>query len=447
MRIRERTVADRTVSGSVQYTNGTGAVTTTWAFSDSPSVYDRMQDVVIPRFYERMNSGEVFFNSMLKEQRDVILQPGDLLHSRAETPSFNHTRTVNGKKETVVQPQWDGFSRIGDYYNSALDSGTLRAAAYADLSVDVSDPSQQAINTAFANIDASDATALVSLAELGKTVATIKSVLYKSFKIAKAIKKLDAKALKGELSASEVADAYLEYRYGIRPMIIDAEQAVKAYNASLEHSGRRTARGSESSSDSDTVVKTSSEDYTVDEFDGSSLVSVTRSRSSEFRVSKSVTVSSRATVLYNLEPISLPALKVWGFYDIPLAMWELVPFSFMINWFVDVSTALAAWTPKIGVRELGSCVTTTTETVVQEEYTHRPYYHSGSWCGTFSDGHTIGETLIGEYEYPTISRLTTSREVVRAPGISPGLPQIDVNLNFLKVLDMALIARNMFSNR
>jgi hypothetical protein len=38
-------------------------------------------------------------------------------------------------------------------------------------------------------------------------------------------------------------------------------------------------------------------------------------------------------------------------------MWELTPFSFIIDWFLNVGTTIAAWTPNAGVTQLASWVT------------------------------------------------------------------------------------------
>jgi hypothetical protein len=48
-----------------------------------------------------------------------------------------------------------------------------------------------------------------------------------------------------------------------------------------------------------------------------------------------------------------------GFKDLLTLPWELVPFSFVFDWFVNVGDRLRAAVPTSGFKELGSCTTVT----------------------------------------------------------------------------------------
>lgn len=65
--------------------------------------------------------------------------------------------------------------------------------------------------------------------------------------------------------------------------------------------------------------------------------------------------SSYAGILCDVE-VTTNALL--GLDSILETVWDLTPFSFVLDWFVDVGQAIAASTPKAGVRQLTSWVTT-----------------------------------------------------------------------------------------
>jgi hypothetical protein len=84
------------------------------------------------------------------------------------------------------------------------------------------------VTQAHANIDTSEMMALVTVAESRKTVDSMRALLWRAYKVARAVRKLDARALKGEFTKKELADRYMEMRYAVRPMIYEAKGIYEA---------------------------------------------------------------------------------------------------------------------------------------------------------------------------------------------------------------------------
>jgi hypothetical protein len=73
-------------------------------------------------------------------------------------------------------------------------------------------------------------------------------------------------------------------------------------------------------------------------------------------------VSVRTGILYELDHRDVFGLS---FKEIPITAWELVPYSFVIDWFVNAGDYIQAVTPKLGVKVLGSWSTTEDEIVTK----------------------------------------------------------------------------------
>nr|UJQ84869.1 MAG: hypothetical protein 1 [Leviviridae sp.] len=138
----------------------------------------------------------------------------------------------------------------------------LTAGAYTRLRQYIEGPdnlpsTSSAVNQAFKNMDAADLEVLVALAESRSTFATFVSAANRLASIQRAIKKgkfykIAPKTWKRYLADSKVSprkisdyflDAWMEARYGWRPLIYDVNGALKALNGDAALSPRSTFRG------------------------------------------------------------------------------------------------------------------------------------------------------------------------------------------------------------
>lgn len=115
--------------------------------------------------------------------------------------------------------------------------------------------------------------------------------------------------------------------------------------------------------------------------------------------------------------------------------WDLVPFSFIIDWFFTVGDTICAFSPlPLGVTALASWITTTESTVQTFRLTGAS--SQVGVCGSYlytDTGCTFGN---GEVAYKISTKKT------RTPNYQRNLvPRINVNLDPLKILDLGIILR------
>jgi hypothetical protein len=167
----------------------------------------------------------------------------------------------------------------------------------------------------------------------------------------KSIRKGEFLALVKQITPKDLADQYMEARYAIRPLYYEMKGYAAAFSyetgAALD---RLTFRGHESDSKSvgDTI-----ESPNGTWFDGARRFFIERETV--------VNLDVRSGVLTQLETDS--KLPAWGFTEVLESAWELVPYSFIIDWFLNVGNTIAAFTPDYGLRALASWTVATTSVV------------------------------------------------------------------------------------
>lgn len=146
-----------------------------------------------------------------------------------------------------------------------------------------------------------------------------------------------------------IADQWLEYRYGIMPLIYTAQDLIdmSVYLAMMEN-----AYPVRSGSYFQKPVQRLSVGGPVSaEMSASGYVDITRD------VRCGVTLIARSTMDNSWQ-------NVWGLTasDIPSTVWELIPFSFVVDWFSNVGNWIRAITPSNRVKIIASsCSVTTSE--------------------------------------------------------------------------------------
>jgi hypothetical protein len=139
----------------------------------------------------------------------------------------------------------------------------------------------------------------------------------------------------------------------------------------------------------------------------------------------------RAYVLYEVEAGLSAVLNDFGVLDFPASAWELIPFSFVVDWFIPIGDWIQAATPKLGVHVITSgasmmehvSVTRTATAWIKTAPTN-------SWDMSGIVGHTdSGETRV----YDRVELLEI-----------PLFPPPDVNLNVKRAIDgIALLAQTL----
>lgn len=143
-----------------------------------------------------------------------------------------------------------------------------------------------------------------------------------------------------------VADSWLTWRYGIRPLIWDVQDLIReANNFALQSNWSKLQRKR------GRVSKSSTQEFEY----SATIYNVFQGKAKEY---VEVQRKGEAVVYYrygaNWGPIQFILLK-YGLHpnQLPYLLWQLRPLSFMLDWFVDVGTWVKAITPKWGIEILG----------------------------------------------------------------------------------------------
>lgn len=130
-------------------------------------------------------------------------------------------------------------------------------------------------------------------------------------------------------TSNKVSSAWLEYQYALMPLVYDIYGTVEALREGL--------RGSE--------LLFSVQRTIGGPLDPSKLVAA----SGAFEASGSVRQSARVVYVGRLDPTLLSAMVELGLTNPWAIAWELVPFSFVIDWLVPIGPLLDSFTAPLGV--------------------------------------------------------------------------------------------------
>lgn len=439
-RFRERTSDDPAVSYLLErdaYTGSCGETTENLRqvlFEGSfvpKTFYESMQDVVTPRFTELSAKGHIINSPMTSVKRtnteNMFTQYVDYSYGyMAQCDPVPADKTWIDVQLLDYGTRPSSHILSGDYGLPDIPSNKLDTDFISTMRT-------QAVSKAWASATLNEAEVLVQIGESEKTVASLVSIFKRFIKIIKILKTGKLWKLKLEFTPKELADRYMELRYALRPLLYDLVGNIAALNHEAgELNDRLTFRSfvleSENSEDVSTVTH---QTVTNSVATWKKLYELTRLADRKVEV--------RAGVLTELETLS--KLPVWGFANPVEAVWELVPFSFIVDWFFTVGDTIAAWTPLYGLKQLASWVVTT-DTVVRSsqitdswtDNTHLGNVERRINAHDFTiKGCGIGEILVTKTRVPDPSRYT--------------FPTFNVRLDMFKLTDLLIIAKGIFFSR
>jgi hypothetical protein len=213
-------------------------------------------------------------------------------------------------------------------------------SGHLPVSIDVQGLLTQASTQAASNVRAPIFDGLVFVAELNETMRFLRNPIggwVRFLEYAKRQKRRNSR-LDGTKVIDFISSNWLAYRYAVRPLVFDTINLIDAVNKTIEgqEPKRFTARG--------TASDAGSESYTG--------LSSSYAANVRLNTSTSRNVSVRAGILYE----SKAGADNFGtsLYRIPVALWEVVPFSFVVDWFINIGDYVGAISPKVGVKVLGS---------------------------------------------------------------------------------------------
>lgn len=235
-----------------------------------------------------------------------------------------HTIQKVGTRSHMDRVSPPGNTRLGQYVvenyinpQGGTNVTAPQALALSDLSGYMQlDEAYACVKDAAADIYDETHDGLTFMAEFGKTAQMMNGIHRKFSKVI---------ARKGRLTNQEKKDLldlpghWLQARYGLRPLLSDIEQ-LSAQLAVLGRVTRQVSKASKSRSYSVAVD-------TVNVFNEDANFTFTRS------IETTVTCSARGSV-------SALITKRGTHFNPVVTAWELVPYSFVADWFVDVGSTL-----------------------------------------------------------------------------------------------------------
>lgn len=369
-----------------------------------------MVDVVSENFRIRQSQGEILNNPMwkfvfsLKQTKMRVSCEGRCQYYVIHEP------------EVVLPPAWSPsglpWSTVVDNICFPFNSESIVAQAGA-----------------WANVDVSEIQGLASLGELPETVRMLIDLLKKAAEITVAVKRGNIfklrKLLENFVSVDGITDAWMMYRYGIRPLMGDIRNLMNAVSKTLEKGQRFTFRG-KNIIEPDKTVSTENYVYGC----GTSL---------GVRYTRTVETSRkfRSGVLVQLDHNINQMSAIWGL-DSPIeAAWELIPFSFIIDWFFNVGDCLAAAIGNPGLSPLSSWVTESiTFSELNEANVVHDYGYKPTNCWTkVKPVHALDPYCSSNLIYSVKRRVPLAERF--------NLPRVSLNLDWMKLADLTIIARKL----
>lgn len=218
---------------------------------------------------------------------------------------------------------------------------------------------QSVLTSAYAKINQSPLISGEILSDLDKTVSMLKRPYRGATDLARRILRAGTKN-RGKTAKSAqkaMAGAWLEHRYGWSPLMMDVEsicKEVRQKNLRALDRRRLVVREGQSASAKSTKSFSDAIPYYWDQGARGTAVTVKTVRCSAGVI---YDVASQ-DALENLTRVTGTRLR-----DLPATLWEITPYSFVVDWFSNVGTWIQAVTPVPGVTIRDSWLTKVTEVV------------------------------------------------------------------------------------
>lgn len=352
---------DKSTVSTVRYTDvdTVGSSSTTSYGTISVSKTDRMIDVVTDRFRKRSSKGEIIINPMTKLTDDPVVHQ------------------LNYWKQRVASGVTRRWSRT--HYSPSIGYRPWDDKAILDK---VERLESLAITDAYAKVGEADVSTLVELAEIRETLSFLWSPVSKMKDITRRFKswmdlvkriqdnfkkrlaKWDAlpphvkkkrakpeppklpKLRLGKFEATDISSAWLAYRYAIMPLIYTF-QDIQKHLGRETYPERDTARAKQEDEIDLEVVAA----WTQYNYPNGNVFERTR-RAGQARV------KSRAGVMFAPDWSLNRQLGV-QIHRVPMAMYEIIPLSFVTDWFHNGASVYDALTAELRALKIyGAWVTT-----------------------------------------------------------------------------------------
>lgn len=384
-----------------------GVPTPTIVYSDrsSGSVTETTNDMEVANWKVKIENGEMVNNPFERFRTDKTYFPPVPMDYRwsDRTPALRVYCSEHGTyhdKLSAVVGQW------AQYPISFLDIDPVVGTAMRN------NVRNLAVTQAHANIGTEEMLAMATLAEGRKSVDSVASILKRANKILRNVKKLNLRALRKEFKLKELEDRYMEARYAIRPLVYDSLHIINALKKERRYE-RKVFRGyaEDSALVEDLIVGTSAPVQ------------------DDWQRKTQLIISARAGVLCDVD---ITNLGIYGIDQPAETLWELVPFSFIADWFANTGDWIAARTPNIGVTQRASWVTIKETLIKTQEVVDTRWnlneYQTPVKLQRAQAFHKVEESVLSREISTTLSTFPSAR----------------MRLDSYKLTDLGIILRRIF---
>lgn len=315
------------VRGEVEYHSDTLA-SAVWLPPSYVGSIETCHDNVNPRFRGRISRGEIIMSdcSITRTTRSVI--PGSV-HRSVD----NYTLTGD-------------LSTLWGVYGIPNEPTTPVVESIEFL-----------LTKAYANMNESNLLIGEMAHSLGQTVQMLRRPFKGAVELLARMGKAKSRHLgkSAKSAARATANTWLEYRYGWQPLLLDGKAIIEAAEQKRSvQSVRRVVRAGSQGDES------SSHEW-LPTYQGDGAYSSSGSRVVTKKVRHDV------GVLYEVKlgSFSDQIAKIAGnrACDLPATIWEVIPYSFVVDWFVNVGDWIRAITPTPGITPIGNWSTSIYEYV------------------------------------------------------------------------------------
>jgi len=398
---------------------------------------ESMDDCVTPGWNHKRNNGLIVNNDMTKTLLQVYRRP---VHAYRK---FEYQDYLGG-------PNYDEWQGVYDWEEFC----TLHQLNYLPFLSVPSSPSDSevaaakelALTNAFASVSEAVYLSGQDAAEARQTIRMLVDYFKDALRLLRAVRDLRIDTLGSQLShlnrrfgsarglrhatsksLRSASNQWLRYRYGLRPLMYSIRQAVQALQE-IGKPERYTSRGFEKLSG---VATTDFGTAQLNNPGWGFLVDVFGTFERTYFVSAGVLFENTT-----LNGTSLQRAFGLRIDDILPTAWELVPYSFVVDWFCNIGQVVRAWSPLSEARVLTSWVKVTQSDrreLVFSNWRQNPAYGES---GKTRLGLTVSSSGGGELHEDLYVTRTARPE-------KPIIPHVTLRVDLVKLLDLLALIRQL----